>query len=82
MNTSDYNDKIVYNYLLSDVSTYLTVKTDSTNKTLKSASDIIKKLNLDVKLIMPSGPKPPKWYGLSKVHKPNASLHPILSFTN
>ncbi|XP_047020588.1 uncharacterized protein LOC124630667, partial [Helicoverpa zea] len=81
MDTSDYNDKI--QDLLSDESTYKQVKTDPTTKTLKSTSDLIKKysetLNLDVKYLVPSCAKPPKLYGLPKIHKPNAPLRPIVS---
>nr|XP_049699777.1 uncharacterized protein LOC126053464 [Helicoverpa armigera] len=81
MDTSDYNDKI--QDLLSDVSTYKQVKTDPTTKTLKSTSDLIKKysetLNLDVRYLVPSCAKPPKLYGLPKIHKPNAPLRPIVS---
>ncbi|CAK1596643.1 unnamed protein product [Parnassius mnemosyne] len=81
MDTSDYNFKI--QQLLSDESTYVKVKTDPTTNTLKTTSDLIKKysekLNLDVNSIIPTCAKPPKLYGLPKIHKPNAPLRPIVS---
>ncbi|CAG4951020.1 unnamed protein product [Parnassius apollo] len=81
MDTSDYNFKILQ--LLSDESTYKKVKTDPTTNTLKSTSDLIKKhsekLNLDVNSLIPSCTKPPRLYGLPKIHKPNAPLRPIVS---
>ncbi|CAG4951018.1 unnamed protein product [Parnassius apollo] len=81
MDTSEYNFKILQ--LLSDESTYKKVKTDPTTNTLKSTSDLIKKhsekLNLDVNSLIPSCTKPPRLYGLPKIHKPNAPLRPIVS---
>ncbi|CAK1591283.1 unnamed protein product [Parnassius mnemosyne] len=81
MDTSDYNFKI--EQLLSDESTYVKAKTDPTTNTLKTTSDLIKKyseeLNLDVNSKIPACAKPPKLYGLPKIHKPNAPLRPIVS---
>ncbi|XP_045452128.1 uncharacterized protein LOC123661186 [Melitaea cinxia] len=81
MDTSDYNDKI--QQLLSDESTYTNIKADPTNKVLKITTNLIKKysesLNLDVKSLIPSCPKPPKLYGLPKIHKADAPLRPIVS---
>ncbi|CAK1598337.1 unnamed protein product [Parnassius mnemosyne] len=81
MDTSEYNFKI--QQLLSDVSTYKKVKIDPTTNTLKTTTDLIKryseKLNLDVNSTIPSCAKPPRLYGLPKIHKPNAPLRPIVS---
>ncbi|XP_045456272.1 uncharacterized protein LOC123666111 [Melitaea cinxia] len=81
MDTSDYRDKI--QQLLSDENTYTNIKADPTNKVLKITTNLIKKysesLNLDVKSLIPSCPKPPKLYGLPKIHKANAPLRPIVS---
>ncbi|CAK1595730.1 unnamed protein product [Parnassius mnemosyne] len=81
MDTSEYNFKI--QQLLSDVSTYKKIKIDTTTNTLKTTTDLIKKysekLDLDVNSTIPSCAKPPRLYGLPKIHKLNASLHPIVS---
>ena len=81
MNTSDYNAKI--NQLLSDETTYKKVKTDPTNVVLKNTKKLIIKhsdaLHLDVKKLIPPCCKPPKLYGLPKIHKASAPLRPIVS---
>ncbi|KAL0842158.1 hypothetical protein ABMA28_014331 [Loxostege sticticalis] len=81
MDTSDYKLKMAQ--LLSDENTYKRVKCDQTNKILKKTSDLVRKysekLSLDDQLLIPSCAKPPKLYGLPKIHKPNAPLRPIVS---
>ncbi|MFX0618098.1 reverse transcriptase domain-containing protein, partial [Escherichia coli] len=81
MDTSDYNTKI--QQLLSDESTYKMVKTDPTTNILNTVKKLITEhsdtLSLDVNKLIPACAKPPKLYGLPKIHKPNTPLRPIVS---
>ncbi|XP_045492134.1 uncharacterized protein LOC123691667 [Colias croceus] len=81
MDTSDYNNKM--SEILSDENTYKKVDKDPTNKVMKQTTDLINKhkttLNLDTKYLIPSCVKPPKMYGLPKIHKTNTPLRPIVS---
>ena len=80
MDTSEYNLKM--SELLSDTTTYKKVKTDPTNRIVKKTSDLINKyssgLDLDVGTLLPSCVKPPKLYGLPKIHKQNVPLRPVV----
>ena len=70
-------------HLLSNENTYKRVKCDPTNKILKQTTELVKKhsecLNLDVSTLIPACAKPPKLYGLPKIHKTNVPLRPIVS---
>lgn len=81
LDTAEYNLKI--QDLLSDVTTYKQVKTDPTNKILTKTKELItkhsEKLGLDLQALVPSCPKPPKLYGLPKIHKEGHPLRPIVS---
>ncbi|CAG9563496.1 unnamed protein product [Danaus chrysippus] len=81
MNTSDYDSKITE--ILSDNSVYKKVNKDPTSKVLTETKLLINKysskLNLDIKSLVPSCSKPPKLYGLPKIHKQDVPLRPIVS---
>ncbi|XP_047504100.1 uncharacterized protein LOC125049061 [Pieris napi] len=81
MDTSEYESKMAL--LLNDVNTYKKVDKDPTNKVIKQTSSLLTKysetLSLDVKSLTTACVKPPKMYGLPKIHKHNNPLRPIVS---
>ena len=81
LDTDEYIQKM--SILLSDQKTYKIVDKDPTTKILKNTSDLIKKhaktLHLDIKSLVPSCVKPPKLYGLPKIHKKDVPFRPIVS---
>ncbi|XP_046397784.1 uncharacterized protein LOC124164498 [Ischnura elegans] len=79
MKRSDYNDKITT--LLSSA-TYKELKSDPTAKLERSTRSIIKTSSIPAEVqrkLLPSASKPPRLYGLPKVHKEGIPLRPIVS---
>ncbi|XP_046387902.1 uncharacterized protein LOC124157319 [Ischnura elegans] len=79
MNKEDYISKI--NDLLND-DTYSEEKLDPTSRTQKGIKHIINQSSIppeERKWIIESAPKPPRLYGLPKIHKQGVPLRPIVS---
>ncbi|XP_071448005.1 uncharacterized protein [Hetaerina americana] len=77
MKKDDYNRKI--NSLLND-ETYSEEKRDPTSRIQKEIKQIITQSSIppeERRWIVESAPKPPRLYGLPKIHKPGVPLRPI-----
>ena len=82
---TDYYDKM--NALVSDKQTYKELKQDSTLSLQRRLNDKLSSLrktnsiNLQIYYRLRSSvPRPPKLYGLPKIHKPQIPIRPIISF--
>ena len=85
-NHSDYQDKVIS--LLSDTTTYETLKRDPTNIYKKKVINLLQELEKDGVIDRPlyyklyPGEAVPCIYGLPKIHKEGAPLRPIISSIN
>ncbi|XP_065672126.1 uncharacterized protein LOC136089953 [Hydra vulgaris] len=85
MNKITYEQKV--NELLMDRTVYRELQTDQTNKIVRGITDMSKymlklhKINEQTAdFLLPHEPcRPPLFYGLPKIHKPNIPLRPIVS---
>ena len=84
MDRSDYIRKA--NELLDDTSTYRTIQSDPTNKLKNKLINILRKIKVDTgvqediyRKMYPTGASSPKCYGLTKIHKKNVPLRPIVT---
>ena len=85
MDKTDYNDKM--DALVNDKHTYQVLKRDPTpaqqRKLNKKLLTLKKADNIDFRRynrLRCSVPQPPKLYGLTKLHKPNIPVQPIVFF--
>jgi len=81
LNTTDYKQKI--NTLLED-SSYSRLTKDPTESTERKATKLLKKSTLSEEIciqLSPSGSRPPRLYGLPKIHKEGVPQRPIVSNT-
>jgi hypothetical protein len=79
LNTTDYKQKI---YALLEDPAYRRLTKDPTNSTERKTSLLLKRSTLteDIrKQLRPSGSRPPRFYGLPKIHKEGVPLRPIVS---
>src|SRR5215469_1292483 len=79
LNSTDYKQKI--NTLLED-SAYRRLTKDPTESTERKTTRLLKKSTLSediCKQLSPSGSRPPRLYGLPKIHKEGVPLRPIVS---
>lgn len=79
MDTNDYNRKME---ALLDPDTYQIKTRDPTSGVERKTIQLIKQMNWDqetVKQIQPAQSRPPRLYGLPKIHKPEVPLRPIVS---
>ena len=79
MYKTDYHDKI--NQILSN-KTYKKISKDPTQKLERKVKQLIKSSSIPSEQhwkVLPSASKPPRFYGLPKIHKPGAPLRPIVS---
>ena len=86
MSKEEYDRKIM---ALLDTPTYRKLPRDPTASQENKISRTLLKLKKDKKLplrvydrLRPSGPQPPRIYGLPKIHKPDVPLRPIVSCIN
>ncbi|XP_047122986.1 uncharacterized protein LOC124806274 [Hydra vulgaris] len=85
MNKTTYEEKV--NELLMDRTVYRELQTDQANKIVRGITDMsnymlkLHKINEQTaEFLLPRKPcRPPLFYGLSKIHKPNIPLRPIVS---
>ena len=84
MDRSDYIRKA--KELLDDISTYRTMQSEPSNKLKNKPINILRKIKVDTGMqeniygeMYPTGASSPKFYGLSKIHKKNIPLRPIVS---
>ena len=85
MDKTDYNDKM--DSLVNDKQTYEVPKRDPTPALKRKVNNKLLTLKKTDKIdfrhynrLRCSVPQPPKLYGLLKLHKPNISMRPIVSF--
>jgi hypothetical protein len=79
MDTSDYNQKIIA--LLED-RTYKKLRKDPTDSVERKTVLLLKKSPFTEEIrqqLRPLGSRPPRLYGLPKIHKPDVPLRPIVS---
>ncbi|GJQ79488.1 hypothetical protein Trydic_g16341 [Trypoxylus dichotomus] len=79
MDRQDYNMKI---QMLLDTDHYKKLNKDPNTKVEKQTRDAIKESSIpkeEQRRLLPSENLPPRLYGLSKIHKPNNPLRPIVS---
>ena len=83
LDSEDYTAK---SETLLQQSNYKVLKTDPTNKYKNKLIALLKTIkseggmdDITYKRLYPTGAVPPKYYGLSKVHKPGMPLRPIIS---
>ncbi|XP_046393718.1 uncharacterized protein LOC124161442 [Ischnura elegans] len=79
MERKEYDSKV---RALLQETTYRVLRTDPTAKTIREAKEIIKKSSIpreELRTLLPTAPKPPRFYGLPKVHKEGIPLRPIVS---
>nr|XP_047138930.1 uncharacterized protein LOC124814884 [Hydra vulgaris] len=85
MNKTTYEEKV--NELLMDRTVYRELQTDQTNNIVRGITDMsnymlkLHKINEQTaEFLLPHKPcRPPLFYGLPKIHKPNIPLRPIVS---
>ena len=72
--------------LLEDQGTYKALKTDPTSRIMSKMINLLKKIKSEggiddilYKKLYPTGAVPPKFYGLSKIHRSGIPLRPIVS---
>ncbi|GJQ83520.1 hypothetical protein Trydic_g15987 [Trypoxylus dichotomus] len=79
MDRQDYNMKI---QMLLDTDHYKKLNKDPTTKVEKKTRDAIKESSIpkeEERRLLPSESRPPRLYGLPKIHKPGNPLRPIVS---
>ncbi|XP_046387267.1 uncharacterized protein LOC124156652 [Ischnura elegans] len=79
MKREEYDSKV---RALLQETTYRVLRTDPTAKTIREAKEIIKKSSIpheEQRTLLATAPKPPRFYGLPKVHKEGIPLRPIVS---
>jgi hypothetical protein len=79
MDKQSYEEKVC---LLVQQPTYQKLKKDPTSKLERQVKELIKSSSIpqeDQRRLLPSASKPPRFYGLPKIHKEGVPLRPIVS---